>query len=147
KMISHINTEQGPRYFVLDQYCGLRSHYSKEAPFDSSVEEAFFRGFQKRKTAWIIEREAEILDLGETVFIPDFKLSHPDGREFLLEIVGFWTPEYLQKKMEKIRMANHPNLIVAVNHTLNCAKSDFSGTVLFFKTRVRVRDVLSLLGG
>ncbi len=33
-----------------------------------------------------------------SVMIPDlFRLVHPDGRTFLLEIVGYWRPEYLKR--------------------------------------------------
>jgi len=145
-MNGFVNTEKGQRCFVLDQNCGLTSHYKKSHPFDSSVEKAFFDNFKKRKTAWDIEREAEILDLGDAVLIPDFKLVHPDGREVLLEIVGFWTPEYLEKKLAKLQRVKRKDLIVAVNENLNCSQKDFSGRpVLFYKTRVKVKDVLEIL--
>ncbi len=145
RMSAEIRTEQGVRHFNLDQNCGLHSHYRKEHPFDSSVEEAFYNVFRRRKTEWEIERESEIVDLGDTVLIPDFRLRHPDGRSFLLEIVGFWTPEYLEKKLDKLRRAGRKDLIVAVNETLNCSKEDFRGPVLFFKTRVKVGEVLKLI--
>jgi len=29
------------------------------------------------------------------VFVPDFTFRHEDGTQACLEIVGFWTPEYL----------------------------------------------------
>jgi predicted nuclease of restriction endonuclease-like RecB superfamily len=92
QMRAEINTEEGRRVFRLDQNCGLHSYYMKDHPFDSRVEEAFYRQFEKRKTDWQIHREGEILDLGDTVLIPDFSFTHPDGRSALLEIVGFWTP-------------------------------------------------------
>ena len=145
QMTAQVNTEEGERYFYLDQNCGLTTHYRKENPFDSSVEEAFYNNFNKRKTDWKIERESEIVDLGDVVLIPDFKFVHPDGREALLEIVGFWTPEYLAKKLEKLQRANRQNLIVAVSESLNCSKDDFSGPVVFIKTRLKVSVVLKLL--
>lgn len=145
EMTATINTEQGLRYFYLDKNCGLASHYHAGHPFDSTVEEAFFRTFSQRKSDWQIERESEVIDLGDTVLIPDFTLSHPDGRKALLEIVGFWTPEYLSKKLDKLARARCRNLIVAVNSNLNCSKDDFSGPVVFYKTRLRAKDVLATL--
>lgn len=142
-----INTKDGRRVFRLDQNCGLRSYYRKEHPFDSRVEESFYKQFEKRKTNWQIHREGEILDLGDTVLIPDFKFTHPDGRSALLEIVGFWTPEYLSNKLKKLRRANRKDLIVAVNQNLNCARGEFKGPVIFYKTRVKVGEVLKLLEG
>jgi len=145
EMRAVVNTGKGQRYFLLNQNCGLKSHYRKSHPFDSSVEEAFFKNFKKRKTAWDIHRESAILDLGDTVLIPDFKLIHPAGTEVLLEIVGFWTPEYLEKKIDKLKRYNQNDLIVAVNEKLNCSKTDFHGPVIFYKTRLKVKDVLEIL--
>ncbi len=146
QMWAWVNTYEGERCFVLDQNCGLVSHYKKGHPFDSSVEEAFYNNFSKRKkNPWQILQEAEILDIGENVLIPDFKLMHPGGHEVLLEIVGFWTPEYLNKKIEKLSQVRLNNLIIAVNENLNCSKEDFTGHVIFYKNRLKVKDVLETL--
>ena len=40
--------------------------------------------------------KAKFLHRGQKVFVPDFVFRHSDGRTVLIEIVGFWTPEYLQ---------------------------------------------------
>lgn len=145
KLSADIQTEKGLRQFVLDQNCGLHSHYQKDDPFDSTVEQALYKGFQKRKTLWDIRREAEIIDLGNTVLIPDFTFIHPDGVSVLLEIVGFWTPDYLNKKLNKIDRAKRTDLIIAVNDKLNCTKEQFFGPIIFYKTRVKTSDVLNAL--
>ena len=85
------------------------------------------------------------MDLGDTVLIPDFKFIHSDGGTVLMEIVGFWTPEYLKKKLEKLYRVNRKDLIVAVNENLNCSKRDFDGPVIFYKTRIKVNEVLKVL--
>ncbi|NOY61444.1 MAG: DUF790 family protein [Calditrichaeota bacterium] len=144
-MQADVNTDQGRRIFTLDHNCGLTGYYKKDSPFDSAVEEAFYKAFRKQKTLWEIQREGEIIDLGDTVLIPDFTFEHPDGRSALLEIVGFWTPEYLHKKLDKLARANRRDLIVAVNEKLNCSKNDFRGPVIFYKTRVKAVDVLKIL--
>ena len=145
QMLAEISTPSGEKRFYLDQNCGLSSHYGRDDPFDSKVEAAFHRQFCKRKTEWHIEREGEIVDLGDTVLIPDFRFVHPDGRTGLLEIVGFWTPEYLQKKIDKINRAKRDDLLIAVNEKLNCSRDSFHGPVIFYKTRVKVKEVLAWL--
>ncbi|MFQ6092182.1 MAG: DUF790 family protein [bacterium] len=145
RMSALIDTEKGPRSFSLDHTCGLHTYYREEHPFDSTIEEKFFTAFQAAKTDWRIEREAEIIDLRETVLIPDFKITHPDGRTRAMEIVGFWTPEYLEKKLEKLKKAHHQNLIIAVNETLKCSRGDFQGQVIFYKTGIRVPKILEAL--
>jgi predicted nuclease of restriction endonuclease-like RecB superfamily len=145
RMSALIDTEKGPKTFFLDDTCGLHTYYRKEHPFDSSVEEKFFKAFQSSKTEWEIHREAEVVDLKETVLIPDFTFSHPDGRCQHLEIVGFWTPEYLEKKLAKLKKADRDDMIIAVNETLNCSKDDFHGRVIFFKTGLRPQKVIEML--
>ena len=144
-MSALIDTEKGPKTFTLDDFCGLHTYYREEHPFDSSIEEKFFNAFQATQTEWQIERESEIIDLKETVFIPDFTLTHPDGRVRHMEIVGFWTPEYLEKKLSKLKKANRQDLIIAVNETLNCSKEDFNGQFIFYKTGIRIPNILKLL--
>ena len=95
---------------------------------------------------WRIERETEVVNLGESVFIPDFTIFSPTGNKFLLEIVGFWTPEYLQNKIEKINKANCSNLIIVVDQQLKCTRDDFKGKVLFYKNRIKVEEVIKELG-
>lgn len=96
---------------------------------------------------WELVREDDVLDIGEEVLIPDFAIEHPDGRRAILEIMGFWTPEYLESKLEKIRHADAENLIVAVSENLDCARDEFgevSDRVLWFKTGIHVYDLVEV---
>lgn len=145
EMTADIQTPQGPKQFHLDQECGLTSHYTQHDRFDSHIEESFFNKFSRKKREWTIEREGEVIDLGDTVFIPDFTFHHSDGRTASLEIIGFWTPEYLRKKKEKIRRARRQNLILAVNSQLNCSREDFDGEVIFYRTGIKIGDILDKL--
>jgi predicted nuclease of restriction endonuclease-like RecB superfamily len=79
------------------------------------------------ETPWTLEREVEIIDLKGTVFLPDFALRHPDGRTIYVEIVGFWHPDYLKRKLGKVRRAGLPNLILAVSERLKVGEGDLKG--------------------
>jgi predicted nuclease of restriction endonuclease-like RecB superfamily len=79
--------------------------------------------------------------------IPDFAIEHPDGRRAIIELVGFWTPEYLQSKLAKIRQVDADNFVLAVSDRLDCADDDFGDAaerVLWFKTGIHVYDVVEL---
>lgn len=131
--------------FELNDECGLQSHYRDPDEFDSELERHFATQFEKIDTEWTLERETDIIDLKDTVMIPDFAFVHPDGRRALMEIVGFWTPDYLQKKLWKLKRVAMPNMIIAVSDQLNCSTEDFRdipGEVLFFKTRLKPKEVL-----
>jgi len=133
--------------FELDHTEGLSSHYSAQSDFDSDLERTLAQKWERANTDWELNREDDVLDLGAEVMLPDFALEHPDGRRVMFEIVGFWTPEYLDEKLAKIRDANRDNLIVAVSERLDCSSEDFEGMddrVLWFKSGIHVYDVVEL---
>jgi predicted nuclease of restriction endonuclease-like RecB superfamily len=96
--------------------------------------------------------EVEVIDLKGTVFLPDFALRHPDGHTVYVEIVGFWHPDYLKRKLEKVRRAGLPNLILAVSERLKVgegALEGLPGPVIFFKGKLdpgKVLEVVESLG-
>ena len=133
--------------FKLDHTEGLSSHYSAQSDFDSDVERTLAQKWERATTDWELRREDDVLDLGAEVMLPDFAIEHPDGRRVIFEIVGFWTPEYLEEKLAKIRAADRDNLIVAVSERLDCSSEDFEGMddrVLWFKSGIHVYDVVEL---
>ncbi len=138
------------RTFSIESTCGLVSHYPPGKTFDSMVESAFVERWQKLKTDWRLEREVDLIPIPGSVMIPDFRLVHPDGRTFLLEIVGYWRPAYLQKKFAQVRQANRSDLILAVSERLNLAKAgvNFEQTparLVWFKDKLAPKAVLSVL--
>ncbi|MCZ6873099.1 MAG: DUF790 family protein [bacterium] len=137
------------RYRITSE-CGLVSHYPPGKPYDSMVEQAFASRWEKTRTDWQLEREVDLIPLPGSVMIPDFRLHHPDGRAFLLEIVGYWRPEYLRKKFAQISRANRQDLIVAISQRLNLDRAGINlnhlpARVVWFKERLIPKDVLELL--
>ncbi len=146
RLAAKVNVGGSEKLFRLSPRTGLKSHYRDEPVFDSAPEEAFFAKFARNtKSKWRIEREGSILDLKETVLIPDFVFTHADGRIVHLEIVGFWTPEYLTKKLDKLGRVRDAAVVVAAPESLNCATEQFPGTVIRYKSRLLIKDVLPAL--
>ncbi len=134
--------------YRLDAQSPLKPLTAAPPAYDSLLEESFARRWEKLGTPWTLEREVEIVDLKGTVFVPDFALRHPDGRVAHVEIMGFWHPDYLRRKLDKLRRAAMPDLIVAVSERLNVGADDFRdipGPVLFFKGKLEPRAVLDSL--
>ncbi|MBN1893553.1 DUF790 family protein [bacterium] len=144
-LVADVHTRQGIKMFLLDSNSGLSSHYPAVPPFDSRLEETFFNKFARKSRGWTIEREGDIIVLEDSVFIPDFTFRRNDGKKIHMEIVGYWTPEYLAKKMAKIRQAGSDRLILAVNRSLNCSREDFKGEWIDYTTGIRIKDVLERL--
>ena len=133
--------------FTLDHTDGLVSHYSTGQQFDSDIERTLARKWERANTEWELRREDDVFDLGDEVMIPDFAIEHPDGRRAIIEIVGFWTPEYLASKLAKIRQVEADNFVLAVSERLDCADEDFGDAadrVLWFKSGIHVYDVVEL---
>jgi len=133
--------------FELDHTEDLSSHYAAQGEFDSDVERTLAGKWERANTDWQLVREDDVLDLGAEVMLPDFAIEHPDGRRAIFEIIGFWTPEYLDEKLTKIQEAEHDNLIIAVSKRLDCSSEDFEGMddrVLWFKSGIHVYDVVEL---
>jgi predicted nuclease of restriction endonuclease-like RecB superfamily len=137
--------------FSLDAGCGLVSHYPPGKPHDSILEQAFAERWAHTRTAWQLEREVDLIPLPGSVMVPDFRLVHPDGRSFLLEIVGYWRPEYLRKKFAQVRRAGRQDLILAISERLNLERAgvktdDLPARVVWFKDKVLPKAVLEVLG-
>ena len=66
------------------------------------------------RSPWTVAREETLILLGPTAFLPDFTFRHRDGTEVLLEIVGFWTPEYLSRKREILRRFRRHRILLAL---------------------------------
>lgn len=119
-------------------------------PFDSKLEQRFCRAFLRAAKSWNIIREPEPISVAGTLIFPDFALQHRNNsnRRWLLEIVGYWTPDYLRKKLERLREAHIPNLLLCVSDKLNCADGDLpkGASVIRFTKRLAPEDVLRVVG-
>jgi predicted nuclease of restriction endonuclease-like RecB superfamily len=114
--------------------------------FDSSVEEKFSRSFHSLGTGWRLAREPEPLIAGNHVFIPDFGFEK-EGAKVYMEIVGFWTQEYLERKVQKLQQLRGVDLILAVNENLVCSKlKRVGGSIIYYRKAVPAGRVLDLLG-
>jgi predicted nuclease of restriction endonuclease-like RecB superfamily len=91
---------------------------ARRARYDSKWERSLADDFRKRfgaaRSDWTLSRETAPVDAGDELFFPDFTLRHADGREALVELVGFWTPEYLEAKARKVEAARLDNLVLVV---------------------------------
>jgi predicted nuclease of restriction endonuclease-like RecB superfamily len=151
EMHADILDDEGPTEttlsFELDHTDALSSHYTARSDFDSDVERTLADKWERANTDWELRHEDDVIDLGAEVMIPDFALEHPDGRRAILEVVGFWTPEYLDAKLTKIQEADLDHLLIAVSERLECSADDFEGAserLLWFKSGIHVYDMVEL---
>jgi hypothetical protein len=137
--------------YHLDSKTPLTSHFKRSGTFDSRMEADFAAEFAEKfgdeRGQWVLTREDEVLLLGDAVMIPDFTFTHKgDGRRALIEIIGFWHPDYLRRKIEKIRAANRKNLILLVYEGVNLTRDrlrDTPNEALYFPRKPILKDVMA----
>jgi predicted nuclease of restriction endonuclease-like RecB superfamily len=119
-----------------------------EVTYDSGVEADFATRFGSLGLDWALVREPDPLAAGEYVVVPDFAFDWR-GSEFRVyfEIMGFWTPEYVEKKLSRLADVDDVEMLVAVDESLGVGEAieardhraiPYSGTV-------RVKDVRDAL--
>ena len=95
---------------------------------------------------WDVVREPEAIRPGRTLIFPDFMLCHrlQPERRVLVEIVGFWTPEYLATKLARLREAKLFNFILCIDADRGCAQEDLPQGISVLRFRRRVDAVVVL---
>ncbi|HKV02389.1 MAG TPA: DUF790 family protein, partial [Ktedonobacteraceae bacterium] len=147
----HPPQAKGETIYRLDHTCSLRSHFKSSGTFDSRLEADFANEFEQKmggkRGHWRLTRESEVLLLGDTVMVPDFVLvdTKDEKRRILLELVGFWHPNYLRRKVEKVHAANCAHLLLLVYKGLNVTEEAFqdaASQVIFFQQKPVLKEVM-----
>lgn len=106
----NISNESAPPLVALPDQNRIAKITTKSASsFDSQVEEKFAKIFHQAHTGWALIREPDpiILD-NDKAFIPDF-MFEKHNRRIYLEIVGYWTLEYIERKINKLTRISSAN--------------------------------------
>ncbi|ERG89107.1 MAG: hypothetical protein J07HX5_01259 [halophilic archaeon J07HX5] len=95
-----------------------------EVRYDSAVERTFARRFEAVDLDWELVREPDAVAAGEHVIIPDFAFDwqYSEFRVYF-EIMGFWTPEYVQTKLDRLSAVEDVELLVAVDESLGVGEA------------------------
>ena len=133
-----------------------------EPTFDSGVEADFAARFRGLELDWEVAREPEALATGNRVMIPDFAFDYrpagsateatefdsgPEGFRVYFEIMGFWTPDYVEKKLAQLDEVEDVELLVAVDESLGVGEEIEARDhrVVPYSGHVRVKDVVDVL--
>lgn len=120
----------------------------EEMRFDSGVEAEFAARFEALNLDWTLVREPEPLEAGERVMIPDFAFDYAYGDfRIFFEIMGFWTPEYVQKKLSQLGTVEDVEMLVAVNESLGVGEAVEARDhrVFTYSDSIRLKDVRNAL--
>ncbi len=147
RLAAEIELRRGwrPLAMRLSAEDGLGAYRGAPPEFDSALEASIAKKFGPSRDGWRLSREGAVIRAGESLIVPDFVFRHEDGTEVVLEIAGYWTPEYVRSKLDTLGRVRGVHLIVAVPRALALRTGDLPATVLPFRRRVLLRDLLPRL--
>jgi predicted nuclease of restriction endonuclease-like RecB superfamily len=94
-------------------------------------------------------REPEPVRAGTSLIFPDFLVRHrlDPGRQHLIVIVGFWTADYIARKLDGLRRAGIHNLILAIDEERHCADGDLprGARIIWYRKRIDPLKVIEFL--
>ncbi|HMF56104.1 MAG TPA: DUF790 family protein [Pyrinomonadaceae bacterium] len=138
--IAQMKSPAASAYFEMDSHQKrLSSHYLDEGQEENPVMKKFADSWTKLETAWTLARSIEVIDLGESAFIPDFVLQHEDGHKVYIEVLGFWTPQHLQKRLKEFEHAGVRNFLLAAWDELRGSRDPLArvpANTIIFKTKL-----------
>jgi len=141
-------TFQGKRIYDFTLDYTQKPNFSTELEtadiaFDSAIEKEFY---QLSFKGWTVRREPAVLKAGQYAFIPDFSLER-NGTRIYVEIIGFWTPEYLKHKIQKLnQLQEKGSMILLVNRNLACTGSEFQAdNLLFYDRKIPHLEIIKIL--
>ncbi|MFX0114977.1 MAG: DUF790 family protein [Candidatus Hodarchaeota archaeon] len=115
--------------------------------FDSEVERKLY--YQLSGGPWKVSREPFLHFEKESIFfLPDFCLSlHDSSVMVYIEIVGFWTNEYLEKKVEKLNRlpSDFKNLLLVVDSALAFPQTRFQTFYYESMKNLPIGEILGFL--
>ncbi len=126
---------------------GLGTHVAPPSEFDSNVERSFAEKWGSLpRDGWQLIREGEILHHDQKVFVPDFVFQHDDGRRVLMEVIGFWTPEYLSAKAKTLQVFSDQPIVLAVAKSAREAiPESLNARIVEYKTALKIGEILDVL--
>jgi predicted nuclease of restriction endonuclease-like RecB superfamily len=119
-----------------------------EVTYDSGVEAEFARRFESLDLDWALVREPDAIAAGEHVTIPDFAFDYAFGDfRVYFEIMGFWTPEYVEKKLARLDAVEDVELLVAVDESLGVGEEieTRDHRAVPYSESVRIKDIRNAL--
>lgn len=129
-------------YELSSEQDQLTSCYTDEPEYRNPDIEKLLKNWEKSSAGWQLKENRRVIDLGKTAFIPDLVLVSPASAEIYLDVLGFWTPKSLQKRLEEFSAAHFKKFIICASHELRGSREEPLWTnenVIFYKTKIEPR--------
>jgi len=138
---AEIANKQGRNLFfeLAGEQTEIVSNRMDDAPYENPDIQKLLKNWEKAAGDWRLEENREVIDLGKTAFVPDLVLISPGKEKIYTDVLGFWTPKSLQKRLEEFASANFKNFIIAASNELRGSREEFfseSPNIIFYKSKI-----------
>jgi hypothetical protein len=146
KMTAEVAQKEGGNVFyeLSSDQKELNSYYFDDPEYKNSDIEKLKKDWENSSLSWQLRENREVVDLGKTAFIPDFVLISPEEDKIYFDVLGFWTPKSLKKRLEEFQAANFRKFIFAAGQELRGSREEplwESENVIFYKTKISPRSI------
>lgn len=140
---------RGSAFFELNSnQTRLRAVTAETVMSENAFGEKLKARWSRAASAWELSPNSEVIDLGESAFIPDFALRHSSGRKVYLEVLGFWTPRYLIDRLKEFERAGFKDFLLAASDELRGSRDGLNTlppNLILFKSSLDPKDVQAAL--
>lgn len=146
RMRAEIGTKTGTAFFELDsRQDRLRSHYlvDNHSPQNPMLVK-LVEDWQNLPGEWEMRSSQEVIDLGESAFIPDLVFKWRNHDPIHLEIFGYWTPHHLSARLREFERAGFKNYFIVASEELRCSReapTQLSPNVFICKKSLNAREL------
>jgi predicted nuclease of restriction endonuclease-like RecB superfamily len=122
----------------------LHRAYALPQDYDSELERRLARDLRRaHPRQWTLVRESAAVRTRNGLVFPDFSLERDEHRVHV-EVVGFWTPEYLARKQSELSSVVDPVMVVCVDESLGAPEGSFGRhEVVPFKRKVDAKALVA----
>ena len=130
---------------VKDHLDETNNDVAQMGPYDTILKSRFARNFNSCGSGWNLTIDPEPLVADGHVLVPDFGFEKY-GTNIFLEIVGFWTEEYLKNKINKLDSLADVDMFLAVDQDLACSKTrNLKLPAIYYVKDIPLKLILDLL--
>ncbi len=149
KFRAEIANKQGANLFyeLTSEQKELVSNRYDEPVYENPDIEKLQKNWEKLESDWSLEKNKKVIDLGKTAFIPELVLTNENGEKVYLDVLGFWTPKSLQKKLEELKAGNFNKFIIAASNELRGSREEVlweNPNVIFYKTKIEPKVLMEI---
>lgn len=150
RMRAEIETKTGVAFFELDSdQDRLRSHYVAENfQTRNPLLAKLLEDFSQLAGEWNAQPNQEVIDLGESAFVPDLVFAREGGEPIYLEMLGYWTPRSLSERLKEFARARFNNYAIAASEEMRCSRdapSQLPANVIIYKKSLNARELQARL--